>query len=141
MTKICSCHKRICANQLIQLNNLCCSFWWVEREAKVNYSARTYPTMEKNFVDSPYKIDSSSYCFTSIFTVAMFCKYFLQRWQGHDSGVHFLMAVLKLSMDSLFFKSFWKLSYILGPKTCMLFKPLLILLTRGAKKSVSFRDL
>ena len=33
----------------------------------------------------------------------MFWMYVLQKRQGHDSGFHFLIAILKLSNDSLFF--------------------------------------
>ena len=40
----------------------------------------------------------------------MFCKYVLQRRHGHDSGFHLLITVLKLSTNSLFFKSFGRLS-------------------------------
>ena len=47
----------------------------------------------------------------------LFSRYVLQRRQGHDSGFHSLIAILKLSIDSLFLKLFGRLSHILVLKT------------------------
>ena len=59
----------------------------------------------------------------------------------HLSGFHVLIAVLKLSTDSLFFKLCGRLSHIFGPKYLMLSKPKLTLLTLGIIKSLIFLKL
>ena len=71
----------------------------------------------------------------------MFCKSVLQKRQGHDSGFHLLMAVLRLSTYSLFFKSFGRLSHIFDPKNSILSKPWFTLLTWGITEFVWFRKL
>ena len=55
-----------------------------------------------------------------LYFVSMFCKYVLQRRQGHNFGFH---SFLKLLIDSLFFKLFGRLSHIFGPKNLMLSRP------------------
>ena len=68
----------------------------------------------------------------------MFCRYILQRRQRHDSGFHSLISIFKLSIDSLFLKSFGRLSNIFGPKNLILSKPLFIDLTVRIIKSLWF---
>ena len=53
----------------------------------------------------------------SYYKQPIFCRYVLQRRQGHDSGFHSIIAILKPSIDFLFFKLFGRSSYIFGPKT------------------------
>ena len=48
--------------------------------------------------------------------VFLLCGYVLQRRRGHDSGFYSLIAILKLSTDSLFFKLFGRLPHIFGTK-------------------------
>ena len=97
-----------------------------------NKSQLIRPDLSKNgsvFVDNPQVTDTSSFCFTFISTsIPCFVSKFykdLQRRQGPDSGFHFLMAVLKLSSDSLFFKSFGRLSNSFGPKERILFQAII----------------
>ena len=44
--------------------------------------------------------------FFSCYRKPMYCRYVLQRRQGHDSGFHSLITTLKLSLNSLFLKLF-----------------------------------